>query len=56
MKKCYLTNNETIETAYFNSHSDALKEAQKRNLKDRNANWKAWDEHGQAIYAVCIIR
>jgi hypothetical protein len=56
MKKYYLTNNDTIETAYFNSNAEALAEAQKRNRYDRHAGWKAYDENGYAIYAVIIAR
>jgi hypothetical protein len=56
MKKYYLTNNDVIETAYFNSNEEALKEAQERNRHDRQANWKAWNEYGEAIYGIIIAR
>jgi hypothetical protein len=56
MKKFYLVNGDTIETAHFKSNEEAFKEAQARNRYDRNAGWKAYDENGDAIYGVCIWR
>lgn len=56
MKKYFLTNNDVIETTYFNSNAEALAEAQKRNRDDRSANWKAYDENGEAIYGTLIIK
>lgn len=56
MKKFYLVNGDTIETAHFNSNEEAFKESQKRNARDRHANWKAYDEIGDAIYGVYVRR
>lgn len=56
MKKFYLVNNSTIEVTHFNSNEEAFKEAQTRNRYNRNANWKAYDENGDAIYGICVVR
>jgi hypothetical protein len=56
MKKYYLTNNDVIEIVCFSSDAEAFAEAQKRNHYDENANWKAWNQFGDAIYGVAIIR
>lgn len=56
MKKYYLTNNDTTEIGYFATDADAFAEAQKRNRHDPHANWKAWDQYGDAIYGVAIIK
>jgi hypothetical protein len=52
MKKYYLTNNDITEITYFNSNEEALKEARRRNQYDKYANWKAWNEYGEAIYEI----
>jgi hypothetical protein len=56
MKKFYLVNGDTIETSHFNSNEEAFKEAQTRNRYDQKANWKAYDESGDAIFGVCVVR
>lgn len=56
MKKFYLVNHSTIEVTYFNSNDEAFKEMQRRNGLDKNASWKAYDESGDAIYCVCVVR
>lgn len=52
MKKYYLVNYETIETAHFNTNDEAFKEAQRRNRLDRNANWKAYTDQGDVIFSL----
>ena len=37
MKKFYLVNYKTIETAYFNTSKEAFEEAQRRNKADKKA-------------------
>lgn len=54
MKKFYLVNYETTETAYFDTNDEAFAEAQKRNRHDRNANWKAYTEQGDVIYGLVV--
>lgn len=56
MKKYYLTNNDVTEIGYFSSDAEAFAEAQSRNRHDKNANWKAWNQYGDAIYGIAIIR
>lgn len=56
MKKYYLTNNDITEVCYFESDSEAFAEAQRRNHWDRHANWKAWNQYGEAIYGMLIVR
>ena len=56
MKKFYLVNYDTTEIAHFNDDNEAFEEAQKRNNRDRYANWKAYDEYGNAIYGVYVRR
>lgn len=55
IKKYYLTNYKKTEIYYFCSDDEALREAQRRNHYDRTANWKAYNEQGEAIYAVCDL-
>lgn len=58
MKKYYLANYITkeIETMYFESPVEALEEARKRDRKDPNCGWNAYDEQGQKLYGLCIVR
>ena len=56
MKKYFLVNYETTETAYFNSDIEAFKEMQKRNKYDRSANWKAYTEQGDAVFGLSLTR
>lgn len=56
MKKYYLVNGSVVETVYYKTSAEALKESQRRNNYERNANWKAYDEKGDAIYGICICR
>ena len=56
MKKYYLVNYETLETAYFNTDEEAFKESQRRNKNDRNANWKAYTEQGDLIYGIVVCQ
>jgi hypothetical protein len=56
MNKYFLTNNNIVETCYFNSDAEALAEAQQRNRYDHTANWKAWNQYGEAIYSVIVLR
>jgi hypothetical protein len=56
MEKYYLTNYDITENCYFKSNAEAFAEAQKRNRYDRNANWIAWDQYGEAIYSIVSIK
>ena len=54
MKKYFLINEDVTEIAYFSSDEKAFEEVQKRNKRDRGANWKAYDENGWAVYNVAF--
>jgi hypothetical protein len=54
MKKYYLINGNETEVAYFSSDEKAFEEAEKRNKRDRNANWKAYDESGWVVYSIAV--
>lgn len=54
MKKFYLVNGDITDVAYFESNEKALTEVRNRNKKDRNANWKAYDENGWAVYSIAF--
>lgn len=56
MKNYYLANKYgEIEKITLSSDKEAFDLAVKRNRLD-DSNWKAYDERGNLIYNVCIIR
>jgi hypothetical protein len=56
MKKYYLQNmNGNVEEAWFNNDNEAFECVVKRN-KAFYENWKAYDDRGNLIYGLCIVR